>query len=639
MTLLAFLPCEIVSAILDKGISPSVIKLWISGDRMMQHKLASGVTKIKLVDPNGLSTSRFPMFILQLRSLRELTIDRRGFSMLYYYRLPQYVQRLPSTLKKLILRVKSSRQIINTSGPFDDCGAISNAQSHVANGVSRPRWTFAGAFPQLETLELNFDDDRWEAHHFALLPQSITSLAVPPCTSDVYEQFPSLLPPHLLTLKVVGRSEDLSSSFWSYLPPQLTKLDVRPFYDADDEPRASQLPRSLRVLHDSFSENLDLADLPSGLEYLDTNWILPSDSLTLIGRVLPNLKRISIPDITKEILRSLPPTIQSIETDNIDPLIESKDWPPSLTKIRCPTFHDFPLSNLPVGLVELITKYSKMSDISVLPRTLLHLQLQSRELIPSENVDFPPHLVHLEMTGYRDPIPGFPYHQLPSSITSLHLDYVPASQIKNLPPRLKSLSVQDFVLDPYYEPYSEAEIAAMRSKFEFGRREGVLDASFDFARLNHVSIPALLPRTLTLLEIHNPHGEAIQEDWSLIPPKLESFHYNPEKGLASDLLHHLPFKSLTTLCVTFFGAEDHHLKLIPRHTVQVALIFVNSPNLTPMALEYVSRSGYYDSNNLRQPLNKLRQLQEKHADYANPSKFLKLMSPDKALLRELFPPE
>ena len=194
MTFLLSLPQSIFDAILDEEMSPCVIKLWISGDRLMQHKIATGITQIKLVDYRWLTSSRFPKFIENLRSLRELTIDREGNTMPYYLSIYKHVQKLPPTLRKLKIRVKNSFHIICPPTPANTTYSLSAAQNYTIGDLAHPEWTFETAFPRLETLALQ-SEKHWEFRHLSLLPTSLTSLSIQPHSKVVHGDFrPCYLP-------------------------------------------------------------------------------------------------------------------------------------------------------------------------------------------------------------------------------------------------------------------------------------------------------------------------------------------------------------------------------------------------------------------------------------------------------------
>lgn len=350
------------------------------------------------------------------------------------------------------------------------------------------QWTFFGAFPHLETLELVGHGPPLETSDFAFLPPSLTSLTFPSSTYEVYSQFSSILPPHLLALKIT-QSTKFPSSFWLHLPPQLTKLDIRLGYNREEWPSenlASLLPRSLTLLlNANFSDHpLDLKDLPSSLESLDITCLRPFDiqpySSTLIGRVLPNLKRVCFGSkFIPQIIRTFPATTQTIEvTDYVvefvpltDGIMEHRHWPPALRTFSSNAILDaLPLSSFPPGLTKLIFVKDLLhfTTVSTLPRTLLHLGLKWDNVIECYEIDFPPHLTYLSLFGTRQrSLQYFSYYMLPSSLVELYLASIPASELKHLPPRLKTLQVSHITV-PASDPISEAERSALERSWHFG---------------------------------------------------------------------------------------------------------------------------------------------------------------------------
>lgn len=643
MSLLASLPPTLIDAILGQDMSPCAINLWKCGDKLLQHKMATGITQIKLVDHHEPSSSRFPKFILELRSLRELTIDRGSCSMPYYRDLRYHVRGLPPTLKKLKLCVAESIEVLRPPTAPTGRKAASRAISAENNDALHPTWTFAAAFPQLESLELDSLDAPWEEEDFDLLPPSLTSITIPSCDYQVYDKLSSLLSPHFLKLKLTS-SSPFPPTFWSRLPPNLTHLHVQPDENVDAslaDQLASLLPRSLTKFETNFYQTLNLKDLPSGLEFLNTVWIKPLDPnpYSQIGRFLPNLKTVRVSStLTPELVRGLPPTVRYMEVSRIPLSVESSHWPASLTKINCrDSDPDFSFSVFPTGLLELTIGKDdfNLAAISNLPRNLRCLAVYAKNIIDSKEVDFPPHLTNLHLVEERASSPerDFPYHNLPSLLTNLCLPVIPASKLKHLPPHLKSLQASDIPVDSDFNPDGEAEIAAMMLNFENGRRDGGLE-SFDFTQLKRASILALLPRTLDLLKITTKTGKDLaNEDWSLIPPRLRSLQFVPSDGIPSSLLQQLPpLRNLRFLRVSLNGAEDQHLECLPRHVKTVHIKFVNSPNLTPMVLCHLRRDVSFEIPHLQECLYRLSSDQRSHCDDEDPTYFLRLLSPDKEIV-------
>lgn len=185
-TSLVSLPPSILDAIFSyNGTSQGALHLWMSGSGALQSHLAAGITRIKLRNHHRHNANRWPSFLSFLRSLRELTIDRDNLPILYNKQIRNEVQKLPPTLRKLRLCISDSRRVLEPSlpSPLESLHRIqSNAVNHEP---SKHYWTFATAFPNLESLELDSDDTDWTCHDFRLLPPTITHLALHPVlTSD-----------------------------------------------------------------------------------------------------------------------------------------------------------------------------------------------------------------------------------------------------------------------------------------------------------------------------------------------------------------------------------------------------------------------------------------------------------------------
>ena len=635
MTLLAFLPQSIIDLILDEEMSPSVIKLWISGDRLMQHKISTGVTTIKLVDCREYSSSRFPKFIEDLHVLRELTIDRAGYTMPYYRNIHQHIQQLPSTLKKLIIRVMNSKHIIQPPTPNNTSKSLSSTENHTTKDLIHPEWAFKSSFPQLETLELD-SEEKWENRDLTLLPHSLTSLSIPSCTLTTAEAPSSILPPHLLTLKIRHRSS-FTPSFWRSLPPHLTKLRIQSqsLESHESLSTASMLPRSLKRLDGEIPAQLDLWSLPSGIECLRTSYLESFDPNAPIGKLFPNLKEFQTVNLTPQLARSLPPSVHTIGTVESGDTFEPKDWPASLTKL-CGFPAKFSLSSFPTGLTVLRLsgfQVFHLSKLALLPKSLRFLLINSRRNLEMTDVDYPPHLTFLSLSGAKFEDKCFRCHTLPRSLTELDLSTsIPASQLKHLPSRLETLNITDISIDSDFNPYDEAEIAAMRLNFENGRREGILE-SFDFNQLKRASVLALLPRTLIFLSVWGDAMQCDVQDWHTTPPRLQNLFLNPNAGISSKFLHHLPYlKALQSLNITLNDAQDHDLQIIPTWIQLVQIYFVDSPQLTSMALQHASARVAISIERFESEIDHLDQLRSQHADDEDPSYFLKLISPNHGVI-------
>ena len=670
MTVLAFLPETIIAAILDQGTSVGVINLWFSGDRVMQHKLATGIAKIKLLDPLELTSSRFPKFLTELRSLRELTIDRHGGVMPYYRDIPQFVRCLPPTLMKLKLRVRDAVEILRP--PMANHARKSSATAHppIENNIAQHPWTFAAAFPLLVTLELKFGKT-WSINDFALLPSSLTSLSIPSGLKRLSGDFSSAIPRQLLALELCGFPIVLQP-FWVHLPPHLTKLAVKLARTSDSNISLKHLPYLTQLTRCSLDQTLMLADVPSGLVYLDMSWFTTPYDIAELKR-FTNLKEITDLLLSPQVNELLPPTVQIIDLAKVDSAMESIKWPTSLTELHVElkdetAFH-FPSSLIKLEIVSLLD----LSMVSTFPRMLSSLAVGAG-LLPEScaTIDFPPLLTFLSISlcsnhpGWlaleentfetaadsedldddsqalsrdgKKVLHCFPYHKLPQSIRHLQVSaIVPASQLKYLPPRLTHLGIQDIFRDADFHPKDALEMSAMHNLSKIGVAEGILEERSDWSQLTSASIPTLLPRTLTTLTAWADSMVLLISDWREMPPNLTSLWLHPSDGLPITFLDQMPMKSITCLDVALNGAEDHHLKLLPKHLREGGIQFQNSPNLTPNAFVHIRTDLFrtFDTQTLDAPLNMLRTLQTKHAGDEDPTVFLRYLKPDQDIIKEL----
>ena len=582
----------------------------------MQHKISTGITTIKLVDRREVTPSRFPKFIGELRFLRELTIDKFGMAMPYYRNIHQHIQQLPSTLKKLIIRVKNSHRAIFPPSPSHIGNTPHSALQMTAKESYDLSWSFTGAFPQLETLELD-SLESWTPRDCDLLPSSITSLTL--SLSDYVDDATIIQwPPLLVSLKIYSGVPNFLS-FWTHLPPHLASLYLRAYSDDLPSPDiiTSALPRSLARLEGGFDARLSLIDLPPGLESIDTHWIHNFDPNTApIRRILPNLKRLTTRELTTQLVCSLPPTIQSIKADTMDDIIPRHQWPQTLTDltVSCGQLHLFNFAtSLPRSLLQILVTFNEFvgASIAYLPPRLTSLRLECSSWTSEEGLDLP-------------------FGNLPSSITDLQLEsHILASQLKHLPPRLKTLVFYDLTIDYDFNPSDDMEIEAMMLRFEIGRRERILE-SFDFTQLKRASVLALLPRTLTKLTFERAGSI---DDWTHLPPLIESFTSGDSHNL--DFLRQLPhMTNLRSLIVKLDGVEEEHLHLVPKGLSSACLQFANSPrSLVIAALQYFP-AWYILSHPEGHTLGRLR---SEHVDDEDPSHFLSLLRPNRELLLDIFP--
>lgn len=433
--------------------------------------------------------------------------------------------------------------------------------------------------------------------------------------------FWSNLPPQLQHLKWQGEWKGAGAGFMedvhpslaevaSSLPKTLVKLSANLEYFPVDS--LTLLPPDITNL---YTHNPDL----SKVYHLDE----VGDEVGLHFKKLEFFKTSWLPPSLLRTLSSTVKTIISRATSSTDyTTVKPTEWPSSLTELRLETSENFPISILPSsGLVTLVLTGRTLIDVdkmSLLPSTLRSLKCALG--LPAGDFDFPPHLtsfilnenyysycledwLKVEANGlefddsfenedketvnvkvpfqpsapeHRAFLNGlkvlscFSYHTLPKSLITLEIPFVvPASQMKYLPPQLKTLKVADIFADAEFEPESARELDNLRSVFEIGRQE-VIRESFDWTQLKQVSIIALLPRTLTKLEVEVDALSGIA-DWSHLPPNLTSLILLPDAGLPSDIVYHLPRNRFQHLTLRLDSPRDEHIKALPRDVEELCL--------------------------------------------------------------------
>lgn len=641
------LPTQIFDLILSyEGLSQAAMHLWLSGDARMQNKIR-GITLVDLQSTSDYALDSFCSFILELPKLRRLTLDRGSGRMIKSHALASQLKKLPPSLTQLSLRVQNSASFLTN----DYAPNLSSIFESDGTPTIECVWSMETAFPQLHTLELrhsrNFDllmlpssltsltlrlylnIDHVVEHFYRHLPRQLLHLDLQGLGTT--KSFGHLvdLPPNLTTLTSDVSLTDAHQNF-------------QDFYDT------VRLPQTLTHLE---SEVLivrtrdDLELLPASLTTLGPVFFEQFISYDEIGLHLPHLTSLDLKQMyafTPSVIRKLPHSLISLYLRMNMEHIAAGDWPKGLKKLvlygNCSNVRG---SAMPSNLTSLKIEVVPISatDLSHLPRTLRLLTCFVTQNL--DECDFPPNLTSLSLTdrsntavawitmkrthitySYTDkertlhPTTGlsgdqkticipfnppptrfvdgekvarcFPYSRLPRTITELRTNAIlPASQLKHLPPRLKALQVDMIFKDADYHPNSSAEIDAMHSILQIGKREGIQE-SFAFSTLKPSStdIPSptlsiLLPRTireLTVSKFFSPGRSEILH----LPPNLTHLAINhPHDILKSDDFYDLlKLNALTFLKINIERLTDEHIKALPQK-LQLTQFWI-PPNATPL---------------------------------------------------------
>lgn len=578
-------------------MSPSVLRLFLSGDSGIRRQLARGVTIIDLHGRQAETLNGFPKFIASLQALREISIHHNAFDKKEHAAIESTLISLPSSLTKLELNFVESVGFLRPSGRY-----------------------LRDLFPNLETLAL-LGQFVPEVDIVACLPPMLRSLKLPfPSFFDSanYSTFSKLLPRTLTHLQVLSHQKEAPLDFWTHLPPNLTSLEgvwteLPQTYSISA--LVGALPRTLTDL------NLNLAHAPLeqllGLPPKLTSFGAYSrEKMELLSTVFPSATKLSLGTLDAPTIASLPHTLTELVTTLNTTKVDPTQWPPRLTGLHTIIAGDIDIlpDILPTGLLSFTSEITvlPMAIISRLPRTLTHLHMVAGEL--EEEIDFPPHLTSLtlnyEDTFYTDPwlrvkeqdpieTGGgvmmefdildlirsdalhysnvkvcFPYHKLPSNLRKLILPgLIPASKLRFLPHRLEVLAAVDIFEDAAFDRYSKVQSNAMLDKYDVGQEERIRESS-DFYQLKQVETTALLPRTLKELSLIG-NAMASRACWKMLPPNLQSLTLTPSNDVTVPAEAIFGFSALSQLRKIYIymdgnvGAE--HVEALPRSVTSVQL--------------------------------------------------------------------
>ena len=429
---LADLPKEIIDQILSfKGLSPSVLLLWMTGDPCIHRSLATGLTSIELVNKQEFVFCRFPKILQNLRALRDLCVDRNSYGIPCMSGVRETIRNLSPTLRSIEIRVLGAGRFFATSSAQDVISSSNGAESSYTGSPTTPLWTVKSAFPLLESLIVDYKF-AFNASDLLDLPEGLTTLhtrlsgydddllSIETSVKDikaVRRAFVRNLPRSLTHL---GSEEvGICVSDYEHLPPLLTLFfNVSECNDPDSmsAKHIAKLPRSLTAEYDTLPNRPTLKQLAAyppnlcsvrliGLESDSEDGMVGSD--LDIDAMFPKLEVIRAGYfgiiVTPKTLLSMPLTLVSMDVRlNLED-IKASDWPRSLTELAIdpivypPRFDALPrdtLKHLSVGPTDTRSSLGTAS-FALLPRSLLSLSCRCENL--TSDVDFPPNLTKLTL--------------------------------------------------------------------------------------------------------------------------------------------------------------------------------------------------------------------------------------------------
>ena len=323
-------------------------------------------------------------------------------------------------------------------------------------------------------------------------------------------------------------------------------------------------------------------------------------------------------------IQMLPSTLESFEAFIDWKGVQASDWPMAMkvissnkkSKSSPPTAACFPASLLSLEL----PFYRDHTIFEIIPSGLLVFGLRSTELL--EDVSLPPHLHHLtlkkcQLISTKAYLPSnsgietsihpvsssqseksneiqsypptstessnpvftidsklvrcFPFHALPATLVELELDdcEMPFSKVHLLPPCLRTLTAElfhDADFNPreahLYDrlPYLDEE--ARKMGFLIPTRNGPTTLP-TAANGMEVTIPDLLPRTLTSLVLHTDPVGCL----SRLPPLITNLHLFSDVPFSDHLVGQIPLKHLKDISMNVEDISSASVKAISSRNV------------------------------------------------------------------------
>ena len=626
METLSNFPASILDHIIgNRSSSWLIFKLWLCGDRILNEKLAHGLTYVRLVAKARLD-SKFPRLLSKLRGLRYLSINARREIKEEPSDWPNIISSLTGSLETLKLSFLESHRCLMNFGPATPTCASKPIYTIYERG-SCEFIDIGRIFPRLHTLTL--DKVRGQPLNFAAaLPSTLTSLSGFSILTYITgeEKYMSTLPRSLLRWKggltIRGarnssRTVDLPlhHADWRDAPPNLERIP-RYFVSMLDDKDHSWLPRSLCegqipfVYDVTFSSDVarTLPPLTYGLDIrkIDkrintTNW------LSELPKALKSLN-IQLPSAVLNSLAYLPRTLTKLqivckEQDSFDlrslvsnAKVAETFWPPSLDDLEwdsalpCDDFDLFPKStrDLTVRLADLssdTTTKRLIIDAKLFPPKLTSLSLMGGSS-PSTTIigQYPSGLRRIDTSLLRYGLDERTIESLPDSLTKLilgertvlfdpiELYFLP----KSIPCNLASLQVFDWATDHFGLVPRTLKDLKVDNLIAPNEQSTIVAAGRMFEGLP-VSLTSLQIDSSTCLEI------PLQRVSHLV--NLRLLHLNYTEEMSALALRELP-PFLTDLSLPIDELADEDASFIPPGLTRLSLGDPCSLIITPSIVQY-----------------------------------------------------
>lgn len=545
---LEYFPVEILTSILSfDGLTTSLIRLYTAGSRVLNQKLLQSASVVHFESHVAVDWARLPSLLLQLPSLRSLSIDRNCHDLVDNDHTLAVLSSVSSTLEKLVLRYNTPDSLFQSLD-------------------------FATCFPRLQWLDFG-SDSVFNAISRISLPPSLTYLE---CRYFFEEEEASFEIPASLTSLVLGVWGLPPIAFLQALPSDLESLDFRHalegFEDHFTLKHVEALPRSLKKLIWNTTTwrptPAMVSALPPLLETLvNVRWIPGHVKQWSTLHLAPYFLETSQ-------LRQLNRRMEWLSCSlSQESKLQVGDFPPSLTRLELRMVEKLAIDSVSLLPYEhLLTLSIHAQSVSVafinkLPPKLTHLSLIVCDFDGNEElIRLPPSLRKLKMSVPKDaPHPLLSFAEMPHSLTTLNLE-VPLllPTLFTLPPLLRSLTLSHIDNLLLFQPENPASIERILYVRKVAQEAGfVFDETLPTRAPRTYSVFDLLPRTLSKFSLDD--CEVLDAPaWSSLPKNLSTLSL--DCPLDPDTLDYLPFDSVTkSLAIRSIAWKDEHVKrLHPR---------------------------------------------------------------------------
>lgn len=267
------LPTDVLKRITGLSDASSLIRLWRCGNYALCRSLGphGGIWRIALADYCPRSTSRLPMFLMQLSKLTKLTIHRSTYRVAEPEVLWRSLSQLHQLLSLNLQCYEAEECFMADMSPADSvsCFFLRIEQEAIQDPPARALRPMHEAFPQLESLELFPGRSLWVDEMLAELPDTLTRLSLTNSKLLTANSF-RYLPRSLLSFSGPEHLKPTDDDF-QYLPRGLEDLNV--IYSAQVHWNLKAAPSSLTRLNVPFAP----ACVPSLPATLTEVYIMCSD--------------------------------------------------------------------------------------------------------------------------------------------------------------------------------------------------------------------------------------------------------------------------------------------------------------------------------------------------------------------------